>query len=102
MLQLLLKLFGKGYINKIIGTRANVTKPIKFDTNSPYKLYSDEAFRDPKSRALIESKLEEYGPLVLSKFETSDAFLFERTKGPYSSNLLSMSCLLYTSDAADE
>ena len=77
MLQLLLKLFGKGYINKIIGTRANVTKPIKFDTNSPYKLYSDEAFRDPKSRALIESKLEEYGPLVLSNKNASEISNFE-------------------------
>ena len=77
MLQLLIKLFGKGYINKIIGTRANVTKPIKFDANSPYKLYSDEAFENPKSRALIESKLEEYGPLVLSNKNASEISNFE-------------------------
>ena len=26
-------LFGKGYVNRMIGTRSNVTKPIKMDKN---------------------------------------------------------------------
>ena len=44
LLELLKQLFGQNYLNKIIGTRTNIAKPIKMDRNSPYKLYSDKAF----------------------------------------------------------
>ena len=46
MLQLLAKLFGKSYLNKIMGTRTNVAKPIRMDNNSPFKEYSNDAFND--------------------------------------------------------
>ena len=48
LLELLKQLFGKNYLNKIIGTGTNVSKPIKLDKNSPFKLYSDKAFNNPK------------------------------------------------------
>ena len=66
MLQLLKALFGKGYLNKIIGTRTNVAKPIKMDKDSPFKKYSDDAFNDPKALEYIEKKINEYGPYALS------------------------------------
>ncbi len=77
MLKLLIELFGKGYIRKIMGTRANVTKPIKMDKNSPYKLYSDKAFNDPDLLFTIEKKLEEYGPYVLSNKNASEVANYE-------------------------
>ena len=48
LLELLKQLFGQSYLNKIIGTRTNISKPIKMDRNSPYKLYSDKAFEYAK------------------------------------------------------
>ena len=54
MLKLIVKLFGKDFLNKVISTRSNVVKPIKLDRASPYKLYSDSAFNDPKLRQQIE------------------------------------------------
>ena len=57
LLQLLKTLFGKGYLNKIMGTRTNVAKPIRMDNNSPFKKYSDDAFNDPKALDYIEKKL---------------------------------------------
>ena len=49
LLQLLKALFGKGYLNKIMGTRTNVAKPIRMDKDSPFRKYSDSAFDDPES-----------------------------------------------------
>ena len=66
LLQLLRQMFGKDYLNSIIGTRTNISKPIKLDKNSPFKEYSDSAFDDPKVVAYIEEKLMEYGPYALS------------------------------------
>ena len=66
LLELLKAMFGKSYLNKIIGTGTNVTKPIKLDKNSPFKKYSDSAFEDPKVIDFIEEKLMEYGPYALS------------------------------------
>ena len=66
LLQLLRQMFGKDYLNSIIGTRTNISKPIKLDKNSPFKEYSDSAFDDPKVLDYIEEKLMEYGPYVLS------------------------------------
>ena len=43
LIQLLTRLFGKSYLNKIMGTRTNVAKPIQMDKSSPFKRYSDSA-----------------------------------------------------------
>jgi hypothetical protein len=77
MLQLLKALFGKGYLNKIIGTRTNVAKPIKMDKDSPFKKYSDDAFNDPKALEYIEKKINEYGPYALSNKNASEIANFE-------------------------
>ena len=66
LLELLRRMFGKDYLNSVIGTRTNISKPIKLDKNSPFKQYSDSAFDDPKVVAYIEEKLMEYGPYALS------------------------------------
>ena len=77
MLQLLKALFGKGYLNKIIGTRTNVAKPIRMDENSPFKKYSDDAFNDPKALDYIEKKINEYGPYALSNKNPQEIANFE-------------------------
>ena len=77
MLQLLKALFGKGYLNKIIGTRTNVAKPIKMDKDSPFKEYSDSAFDDPEVLQYIEKKINEYGPYALSNKNASEIANFE-------------------------
>ena len=77
MLQLLIRLFGKDYVNRAIGTRTNVSKPIKLDQNSPFKLYSDDAYDNPKARQLIEDKIAEYGPFALSNKNASEISNFE-------------------------
>ena len=67
ILQVLQKLYGKDFVNKTIGTKANVVKPKEFDTNAPTKnIYSDEAFRDPKLQGVIDSKISEYAPFIYS------------------------------------
>ena len=78
MLQLLIRLFGKDFLNKTIGTATNVAKPIKFDANSPFKLYSDEAYNNPKALALIEEKIREYGPFALSNKNASEVANYKR------------------------
>ena len=77
LLELLKQLFGKNYLNKIIGTGTNVSKPIKLDKNSPFKLYSDKAFNDPEVLVFIEKKLAEYGPYALSNKNMSEVKNFE-------------------------
>jgi len=77
LLKLLQELFGKNYLNKVIGTGTNVSKPIKLDKNSPFKLYSDKAFNDPEVLAFIEKKLAEYGPYALSNKNMSEVKNFE-------------------------
>jgi hypothetical protein len=77
LLELLRSLFGKNYLNKVIGTGTNVSKPIKLDKNSPFKLYSDKAFNDPEVLAFIEKKLAEYGPYALSNKNMSEVKNFE-------------------------
>ncbi len=77
MLQLLIRLFGRDYVNRAIGTRTNVSKPIQLDQNSPFKLYSDEAYNNPKARQLIEDKIAEYGPFALSNKNASEVANFE-------------------------
>ena len=77
LIQLLQAIFGKGYLNRIIGTKTNISKPIKLDKNSPFKVYSDSAFDDPEVLKFIEKKLAEYGPYALSNKNMSEVKNFE-------------------------
>ena len=77
MLQLLKALFGQKYLNKIIGTRTNVAKPIRMDKDSPFKEYSDSAFDDPKVLSYIEKKIDEYGPYALNNKNPQELANFE-------------------------
>jgi len=77
LLKILKSLFGKGYLNKIIGTRTNVAKPIKMDKDSPFRKYSDSAFDDPEVLQYIEKKIDEYGPYALSNKNPQELANFE-------------------------
>tara|TARA_R100001594_G_scaffold18510_2_gene36645 strand:- start:2424 stop:3311 length:888 start_codon:yes stop_codon:yes gene_type:complete len=67
LLELMQKAFGKNFVNQIVGTKANVIKPQKFDVNAPTKAkYSLKAFEDDKTFDIIESQLLEYAPFQLS------------------------------------
>jgi hypothetical protein len=83
LLELLQAMFGKSYLNKVIGTRTNISKPIKLDKSSPFKLYSDKAFDDPKTLDLIEEKLMEYGPYAISNKNMSEVKNFEMNARRY-------------------
>ena len=77
LLQLLKALFGQKYLNKIIGTRTNVVKPIKMDKSSPFKRYSNSAYDDPEIVELIEKKIDEYGPYALNNKNPQELANFE-------------------------
>ena len=77
LFEILKSLFGKGYLNKIIGTRTNVVKPIKMDKSSPFKRYSNSAYDDPEIVALIEKKIDEYGPYALNNKNAQELANFE-------------------------
>ena len=77
LLELLKALFGQKYLNKIIGTRTNVAKPIRMDKDSPFKEYSDSAFDDPKVLSYIEKKIDEYGPYALNNKNPQELASFE-------------------------
>ena len=77
LLKLLKAMFGQKYLNNIIGTKTNISKPIKLDRNSPFKVYSDKAFEDPDVLRFIEKKLAEYGPYALSNKNMSEVKNFE-------------------------
>jgi len=77
LLQLLKTLFGQKYLNKIIGTRTNVVKPIKMDKSSPFKRYSDSAYDDPEVVEIIEKKIDEYGPYALNNKNPQELANFE-------------------------
>ena len=47
LLQLLSKLFGKSYLNKIMGTRTNVANPIQMDKSSTFRRCANSAYDDP-------------------------------------------------------
>jgi len=83
LLDLLRRMFGKDYLNSVIGTRTNISKPIKLDKNSPFKEYSDSAFDDPKVLAYIEEKLMEYGPYVLSNKNMAEVQKFIKNAERY-------------------
>tara|TARA_R100001086_G_scaffold70097_2_gene33421 strand:+ start:577 stop:1497 length:921 start_codon:yes stop_codon:yes gene_type:complete len=77
ILQVLQKLYGKDFVNKTIGTKANVIKPKEFDTNAPTKnVYSDDAFRDPKLQSIVDSKISEYAPFIYSSKNTREQMNF--------------------------
>ena len=77
LLQLLKALFGQKYLNKIIGTRTNVVKPIKMDKSSPFRRYTDAAYDDPEIVALIEKKIDEYGAYALNNKNPQELANFE-------------------------
>ena len=77
MMNILKALFGKDFFTKILGTRTNVAKPIKFDKDSPFKKYSDDAFKDPKVLDYIEKKIREYAPYALSNKNKGEVVNFE-------------------------
>jgi len=83
LLELLKSMFGQKYLNNIIGTKTNISKPIKLDKNSPFKLYSDSAFDDPDVLKFIEKKLAEYGPYALSNKNMSEVKNFEMNAQRY-------------------
>jgi len=67
ILEILRKLYGKEFVSKTIGTRANVVKPKEFDTNAPTKnVYSKDAFRDSKLQSVVDDKIQEYAPFIFS------------------------------------
>ena len=67
ILETLRKLYGKEFVSKTIGTRANVVKPKEFDTNAPTKnVYSKDAFRDSKLQSVVDEKIQEYAPFIFS------------------------------------
>ena len=72
-----MELFGDKYVKSLIGTRTNISKPIKMDYNSPYKIYSDEAFENPKTLAVIEEKIKEYAPFAMSNRNASEVKNYE-------------------------
>ena len=45
MLEILVKLFGREYVNRMIGTRTNISKPIKFDKTVLLNYARRPAFR---------------------------------------------------------
>jgi hypothetical protein len=67
ILEVLRKLYGKEFVSKTIGTRANVVKPKELDTNAPTKnIYSKDAFRDAKLQGVVDEKIQEYAPFIFS------------------------------------
>ena len=83
LLELLKAMFGQNYLNRTIGKGTNVSKPIKLDKNSPFKLYSDSAFENPEVLKFIEKKLAEYGPYALSNKNMSEVKNFEMNARRY-------------------
>ena len=83
LLELLKAMFGQKYLNNIIGTKTNISKPIKLDKNSPFKLYSDSAFENPDVLKFIEKKLSEYGPYALSNKNMTEVKNFEMNARRY-------------------
>ena len=67
ILEILQKLYGSGFLQRIMGTRSNVVKPKEFDINAPTKnTYSDDAFKDEKLIEKVDEQIMEYAPYILS------------------------------------
>ena len=77
ILAVLEKLYGKSFINQIIGTRTNIIKPKELDTNAPTKnIFSKDAFKDEKLVDLADEKIMEYAPYILSNRNTKEQMNF--------------------------
>jgi hypothetical protein len=77
ILEILRKLYGKEFVSKTIGTRANVVKPKELDTNAPTKnIYSKDAFRDSKLQSIVDEKIQEYAPFIFSNRNTREQMNF--------------------------
>ena len=77
ILEILRKLYGKEFVSKTIGTRANVVKPKELDTNAPTKnVYSKDAFRDAKLQGMVDEKIQEYAPFIFSNRNTREQMNF--------------------------
>ena len=67
ILEILQKLYGSGFLQRIMGTRTNVVKPKEFDINAPTKnVYSKDAFKDEKLIEKVDEQIMEYAPYILS------------------------------------
>ena len=67
LLDLIRRAFGSRFVNQTIGTKTNIVKPGRFDTNAPTKaLYNPKAFENDQTYDIIESQLMEYPPFQLS------------------------------------
>ena len=67
IIEILKQLYGKGFLQRIMGTRANVVKPKEFDINAPTKnTYSNDAFKDEKLIEKVDEQIMEYAPYILS------------------------------------
>ena len=67
ILEILQQLYGKGFLQRVMGTRANVVKPKEFDVNAPTKnIYSNDAFKDEKLLERVDEQIMEYAPYILS------------------------------------
>ena len=67
ILEILQKLYGSGFLQRIMGTRTNVVKPKEFDINAPTKnVYSNDAFKDEKLIEKVDEQIMEYAPYILS------------------------------------
>ena len=77
ILAVLEKLYGKSFINQIIGTRSNIIKPKELDTNAPTKnIFSKDAFKDEKLVDLADEKIMEYAPYIFSNRNTREQMNF--------------------------
>ena len=73
ILEILQKLYGSGFLQRIMGTRANVVKPKEFDINAPTKnTYSNDAFKDEKLIEKVDEQIMEYAPYILSNRNTRE------------------------------
>ena len=65
--EVLTKLFGKAFTNRMVGTQSNVIKPGALDSNAPTTdIYSKKAFNNPEMLDLVEEKIMEYAPSILA------------------------------------
>jgi len=65
--EVLTKLYGKAFTNKMIGTQSNVIKPVALDVNAPTKSqYSKSAYKNSKTLEIIDEKIMEYAPSILA------------------------------------
>ena len=65
--EVLTKIFGKAFTNRMVGTQSNVIKPGALDSNAPTTdIYSKKAFNNQETLDLVEEKIMEYAPSILA------------------------------------